>query len=141
MNLNASTVSFAAMFQVRSGSTMIYFRGHNCRQEVVTLIVIPDEMNQSSAEPLSLLEVVQKLGTQQPITEMIMNYAVNRTVTDVHTLCQLIDAYPPFLLNQLINIRNCVGGNCEVAIAQFWIVFATFTSFSEPFAPMLHSGQ
>ncbi|GFS68319.1 hypothetical protein TNCV_306991 [Trichonephila clavipes] len=88
-------------------------------------------MSESNTEPLRILAIVQKLGhpfkAQKPITEIIMNYAVNRILTDVHTLCQFMDAYPPFLLNQLINLCNCVGGDCPVALARTWIFFATFT--------------
>ncbi|GFY38493.1 hypothetical protein TNIN_188231 [Trichonephila inaurata madagascariensis] len=63
-------------------------------------------------------------STQKRITEMIMNYAVNRTVADVHLFCQFINAYPPFLLNQLTNLYNCIrviAGFCPV-----WGVFEIF---------------
>ena len=40
-----------------------------------------------------------------------MNYGVNRTVTDVHTLYQFIDAYLPFFSKQLIQLRNRVAGD------------------------------
>ncbi|GFQ85640.1 hypothetical protein TNCT_459181 [Trichonephila clavata] len=103
-------------------------------------------MSQSCAEPLHLLTVVQMFGdpfsTQKPVTEMIMKYAVNRNIIDVHTLCQFIDAY---CRSCRIISSTCAivsgGGDCEVALAQCRIFFATFTSFSEPSAPTLHSGQ
>ncbi|GFX44064.1 putative DD41D transposase [Trichonephila clavipes] len=48
------------------------------RQEVVTPIVIPDEMSQSSAEPLRILVVVQNLGNP---------FNTQKSITDDHELC------------------------------------------------------
>lgn len=72
---------------------------------------------------------------------MVMNYGVNRTASHVHTLCQFIDGYPQFLSNQLINLCNCVGGDCTVVLAQSWMFFATITTLLELSSPTANEIQ
>lgn len=51
------------------------------------------------------------------------------------------DAYPPFLSNQLINMCDCIGDKCTMALARSRIIFITSTSFFPPFAPMRRCTQ
>ena len=81
-----------------------------------------DQMSHSSIEYIRLLAVVQNLGhslkTKEPITEIVMNHAVNQTISDAHIVCQFIDTYPPFLSNLFMYLNNCVWDDCTVALIQ-----------------------
>ncbi|GFS34927.1 hypothetical protein TNIN_388801 [Trichonephila inaurata madagascariensis] len=106
--------------------------GHNCRQEVVTHIVILDEWSQSSTEPLRLLAVVQKLGdpccTQKPITEKIMNYAMNRTMTDV-----TLSASSSMLIHRFCRISSSTCAIVLEVIARWlWTGLGSSLQLSRP---------